>query len=97
MTVFGIPRRELKIFLERSLNKRERELLLNCHNYQGYTFSQVVAKLNTYPQSTIKLVLRRLKNFNLMNFGDSKAKGKPLSFTKLGEKFFEILRGEGIE
>jgi len=94
VTVFGIPRRELKIFLERSLNKRERELLLNCYRYQGYTFSQVVNKLNGYPQSTVKLVLRRLKGFNLIDFGDNKEKGKPLNFTKLGEKLSEILRGE---
>lgn len=92
--MFGIPRRELKIYLERSLNKREIELLLNCHRYQGYTFSQVVNKLNGYPQSTVKLVLRRLKSFNLIDFGDTRNKGKPLNFTKLGERFFEILRGE---
>ncbi len=92
--MFGIPRRELKIYLERSLNKKERELLLNCYRYQGYTFSQVVSKLNGYPQSTVKLVLRRLKDFNLIDFGDTRSKGKPLNFTKLGENFFEILRGE---
>ena len=85
---------ELKTFLERSLNKRERELLLNCYRYQGYTFSQVVGKLNTYPQSTIKLVLRRLKGFSLIDFGDSESKGKPLRFTELGERFSEILGGD---
>ncbi len=94
MTVFGIPRRELKTFLERSLNKRERDLLLNCYRYQGCTFSQAVSKLNGYPQSTVKLVLRRLKNFELIDFGDTETKGKPLNFTKLGERVFEVLRGE---
>ena len=92
--MFGIQRRELKIFLERSLNKRERELLLNCYRYQGHTFSQVVGKLNTYSQSTIKLVLRRLKDFNLIDFGDNKTKGKHLIFRDLGERFFEVLIGE---
>lgn len=94
MIVFGIPAKELKIFLERTLNERERQLLLNCDKYQGYTFSQVVSKLSGYPQSTVKLVLRRLKDFSLIDFGDNKSKGKPLSFTKLGEMFSEILRGE---
>ena len=92
--MFGIPRKELRIYLERSLNKRETELLLNCYRYQGYTFSQVVSKLNSYPQSTVKLVLRRLKGFVLLDFGDIETKGKPLKFTKLGERVFEVLRGE---
>ena len=87
----------MKIYLERSLSKREIELLLNCYRYQGYTFSQVVSKLNSYPQSTVKLVLRRLKDFVLLDFGDTKSKGKPLAFTKLGEKFSEILRGRENE
>lgn len=95
--MFGIPRRELKVFLERSLNKREIELFLNCYRYQGYTFSQVVSKLNGYPQSTVKLVLRRLKDFNLIDFGDNKSKGVPFSFTKLGEKFYKILGGYNNE
>ena len=94
MVLFGIPRMELKTFLERSLNKRERELFLNCYKYQGYTFSRIANKLNEYPQSTIKLILRRLKEFNLINCGDNRTKGRPLSFTKLGEKFFKILGGE---
>ena len=93
--MFGIPRKELKIFLERSLNKRERELLLNCNKLQGYTFSKVVRKLNNvYPESTVKLVLRRLKNFNLIELGDTETKGKPLNFTELGEKFSEVLENE---
>ena len=93
--MFGIPRRELKVFLERSLNKREKELLLNCYRYQGYTFSQVVSKLNgEYPESTVKLVLRRLKDFVLLDFGDSETKGKTLKFTRLGERVLEVLRSE---
>ena len=92
--MFGIPRMELKTFLERSLNKRERELLLNCHRYQGFTFSQVVRDLSDkYPQSTTKLVLKRLKDFKLVDFGDFKDKGKPMKFTSLGEKLSKVLEG----
>ena len=91
--MFGIPRRGLRNFLERSLSKREQEIFLNCYKYQGYTFSKVVSKLNGHPQSTVKLVLRRLKNFNLIDFGDTETRGKPLNFTKLGERVYEILRG----
>ncbi len=93
MIVFGIPRKELKIFLERSLNRREKELFLILENYQGITFSAVVKKLaNRYPESTIKLVLRRLRDFNLVEFGSVKNKGRPLAFTSLGEIFSEILK-----
>lgn len=95
MIVFGISRRELKIFLERSLSEKEKKLLLECFRLQGYTFSSIVRKLNgVYPESTVKLILRRLKNFSLIDFGSLKDKGKPLTFTPLGEVFSEILRGD---
>lgn len=70
-------------------------MLLKTYELQGYTFSQIVRMLNgKYPESTIKVVLKRLKNFGLMEFGDNKNKGKPLNLTRLGEKFCEILGGE---
>ncbi len=94
MIVFGLSRRELKVFLERSLNKREKELLLDCCKFRGCTFSKVVSKIDGYPESTVKLVLKRLKQFSLIDFGDLKTKGKPLNFTRLGETFTEILRGD---
>jgi hypothetical protein len=92
---FGIQKRELKNFLEKSLNKREKELFLALENYQGTTFSCVVKRLaNRYPESTIKLVLKRLKSFQLLEFGDAENKGKSLAFTLLGEVFSEILRDD---
>jgi len=95
VALFGIGKRELRIFLERSLSKRERQLLLDAHILQGLTFSAAVAKLSEkYPESTAKLVLKRLKYFNLVEFGNVKEKGKPLSFTSLGEIICEILRGD---
>lgn len=99
MIAFGISIRELRIFLERSLSEREKKLLLECYRLQGYTFSSLVRKLTNdskYPESTVKLVLKRLKNFNLVDFGDVKNKGKPLIFTELGEIFTKVLRGESI-
>lgn len=95
MIVFGISRKELKIFLERSLNKKERKLILSCCELQGYTFSRIVKKLNgLYPDSTLKFVLRRLKNFSLIDFGDVETKGKPLALTDLGKKISEVLRDD---
>jgi hypothetical protein len=95
--VFGISRSELRIFLERSLKKREKELLLECFKLQGYTFSALVKKLagRGYPESTAKVVLRRLKFFGLIDIGDIKNKGRPLNFTVLGRNFLKILKREG--
>ena len=96
MAVFGIGRTELRTFLERSLSERERQLLLDAHRLQGLTFSSAVSKLSgKYPESTVKLVLKRLKHFNLVEFGSVVEKGKPLVFTPLGEKVCEVLGGGG--
>lgn len=96
MVAFGISRKDLRIFLEQSLNEKEKKLLLGCYKLQGYTFSSVARRLanNGDSESTVKLVLRRLKNYNLIDFGDLKSKGKPLSLTSLGEKIFQVLRGD---
>ena len=96
MIAFGISKRELKIFLERSLSEKQRRLLLDCYKLQGYTFSALVKKLtgDGYPESTVKFLLRRLKYLNLIDIGDIKSKGKPLTLTDLGEKFYEILNGD---
>jgi len=66
------------------------------YELQGLTFSAAVRKLvdENYPESTAKYVLQRLKKFNLIDFGNHECKGKPLIFTDLGNKFFEILRDE---
>ena len=96
MVAFGICRRDLRIFLERSLRTKEKELFLELNELQGFTFSAAVRRLvdENYPESTVKYVLQRLKKFNLVDFGDHECKGKPLVFTDLGNTFFEILRGE---
>lgn len=95
MIAFGISKRELRVFLERSLRNKEKELFLSLSELQGFTFSAAVRRLDViYPESTVKYVLQRLKRFNLVDFGDSSCKGKPLVFTDLGKTFFEILRGE---
>lgn len=96
MIAFGIRKNELKIFLEQSLSINEKELFLNLNELKGLTFSTVVRRLieKNYPESTIKYILHRLKRFNLIEFGDKNCKGKPLEFTNLGKKFFEILGGE---
>ena len=96
MVAFGICKRELRIFLERSLKKKEKELFLGLYELQGVTFSAAVRKIveDNYPESTTKYILQRLKKFNLIEFGDQNCKGKPLVFTDLGNMFFEILRGE---
>lgn len=95
MVAFGISRKELRIFLERSLRKREKELFLILNQYQGITFSAAVRRIvdRDYPESTVKYVLYRLKKFKLVDFGDQNTKGKPLTFTDLGNTFFKILRG----
>lgn len=96
MVAFGICKKDLKIFLERSLKTREKELFLSLHGLQGLTFSAAVRRLvdENYPESTAKCILQRLKKFNLIDFGNHECKGKPLVFTDLGNTFFEILRGE---
>jgi len=93
---FGICKRELKIFLEQSLRTKEKELFLNLYELQGITFSAAVRKITDkdYPESTAKCVLKRFKQFNLIDFGDQNCKGKPLIFTNLGKIFIEIFRGE---
>jgi len=96
VVAFGICKKDLKIFLERSLRKREKELFLSLHGLQGFTFSAAVRRLvdGNYPESTAKCILKRLKKFNLIDFGNHECKGKPLIFTDLGNTFFDILRGE---
>jgi protein-disulfide isomerase len=96
VVAFGISKRELRIFLERSLRTKEKELFLNLYELQGITFSSAVRKIveENYPESTVKVILQRLKKFNLIDFGNHDFKGKPLVFTDLGNTFFEILRGE---
>jgi len=96
VVAFGISKRELRIFLERSLRTKEKELFLALYELQGFTFSTAVRRLvdENYPESTAKYVLQRLKKFNLINFGNHECKGKPLTFTDLGNIFFEILRGD---
>jgi hypothetical protein len=91
--LFGIPKREFKIFLEQSLRIKEKELFLSLHELQGVTFSTAVSRLSSenYPESTTKIILKRLKKFNVIDFGDMNNRGKPLKFTKLGEAFFNIL------
>jgi len=96
VVAFGICKRDLRIFLERSLRTREKELFLSLYDLQGFTFSVAVRRLvdENYPESTAKYILYRLKKFNLIGFGNQDCKGKPLIFTDLGKIFFEILRGE---
>ena len=96
MVAFGICKRDLRIFLERSFRTKEKQLFLNLYGLQGFTFSAAVRRLvdENYPESTAKYVLQRLKKFNLIDFGNHECKGKPLIFTDLGNTFFEILRGE---
>ena len=96
MIVFGVSKKELKVFLEQSLRTNEKELFLILHELQGLTFSTAVRKIidRNYPESTVKSILQRLKKYNLIDFGDSENKGKSLMFTNLGNRFFEILRGE---
>jgi len=96
VAAFGISKREFRIFLERSLRMKEKKLFLNLYEFQGITFSAVVRRLvnENYPENTAKYVLQRLKQFNLIDFGNNGSKGKPMIFTNLGKTFFEILRGE---
>ncbi len=96
MVAFGISKKELRIFLERSLRTREKQLFLNLYELQGITFSAAVRKITgeNYPESTTKCILQILKKFNLIKFGDRECKGKPLEFTDLGKIFIEIFRGE---
>jgi hypothetical protein len=95
VVAFGISKEELKVFLERSLRLKEKNLFLNLYDLQGFTFSTAVKRLvnENCPESTAKCVLQRFKKFNLIDFGDQNCKGKPLVFTDLGNVFFEILRG----
>ena len=92
----GISEEELRIFLERSLRTKEKELFLSLHELQGFTFSTAVRRIvdRGFPESTVKCILQRLKQFNLIDFGNQNCKGKPLVFTDLGNIFFEILRDD---
>lgn len=96
MIVFGISKKELKVFLEQSLRTKEKELFLILYQLQGFTFSAAVKRIvdENYPESTVKYILHRLKKFCLIDFGDNENKGKPLNFTSLGDAFYKILRGD---
>ncbi len=96
--MFGIPRRELKIFLERSLDEKCRNLLKETYPLQGRTFSSAVKLISQkYPESTLKFRLKNMKSLGLIDFGNSKSVGKPLVFTELGKLFFKLLEGEKID
>jgi hypothetical protein len=96
VVAFGISKGELRIFLERSLRTKEKELFLILNEFQGFTFSAAVRRITdgNYSESTVKCILQRLKKFNLIDFGNINCKGRPLVFTDLGNTFFEILRDE---
>jgi hypothetical protein len=56
---FYFGKKELKILLERSLSKREKEILLAISKIQRKTFSSAVKSLSKeYPESTLKFVIR---------------------------------------
>ena len=95
MIVFGISKKELKVFLERSLRTKEKKIFLILHDLQGFTFSAAVRRIvnEDYPESTAKCILQRLKKFCLIDFGNNENKGKPLNFTSLGETFYKVLIG----
>lgn len=95
MSAFGLCEKQLKIFLENSLNKNEKKILLKSYKLRGQTFSSIVRNLSLeYPESTVKTVLKRLKKFNLLDFGDFESKGKSFSFTELGLFFLRVISGK---
>ncbi len=93
MVEFGLSKPELKSFLENSLSSREIAILASCREYEGCTFSQTVKSVRRCAPSTTKLVMKRLKRFGLVDFGNNQCKGRPVTFTQLGRMFLEILGG----
>jgi len=90
--VFGLSKNEFRIFLNNSLKNNEKKILLESYKLRGNTFSFIVRSLSSkYPESTLKVVLKRLKKFNLVNFGGLKNKGTPLRITKLGLIILKII------
>jgi hypothetical protein len=85
----------LRFFLEASLSKKQREIFLYCDQQSGDTFSSIVDS-SPFPKSTSKYVMKQLKSFGLIDFGDINNKGKPLDITNLGATFVKILRGDEI-
>ncbi|MFH0830055.1 MAG: hypothetical protein V1887_02760 [Candidatus Aenigmatarchaeota archaeon] len=78
---------ELRTFLERSLSEREKDIFLRTAALQGNSVTSVSRLLSGYPQSTAKLILRRLRGKGLIIY----AEGLPLRCTPLGRKVAGIL------
>lgn len=79
MIVFG--KAELALFVARALTKRQLEVFCLISSLNGLSYSGIVRQLEgKYPQSTVKYILKRLRDLGLVNFDV----GRPLVLTRLG-------------
>ncbi len=86
MWYFG--RSELKTLLVHTLSKREQEILLKVNELEGRTFSAAVRVLGkSYPESTVKSVLRRFIAVGIMHGGN----GTSLACTAFGQAINNVL------
>ena len=83
-------KRQLKILLEASLPRLERQILVDLVSYEGMTFSCAVKQL-PYSESSAKAVIRKLKAKHLVECGDRSNTGVPLFLTDFGRKILAVL------
>ena len=78
--------------LESSLSKNLISVFLRVEDFEGKTFSYTVRRLSgDYSESSVKYILRRLREMELIDCGNSEERGKPLRFTDFGRKIKEVL------
>ncbi len=94
MSYFG--KRELKILLDASLSRLERQIFLNLASLEGMTFSCAVKQL-PYSESSAKAVIRRLKAKQLIECGDKNNMNVPLFMTDFGRKIFAVLDNRWLQ
>lgn len=94
MSYFG--KHELRILLEASLSRLEKELFLNLASIEGMTFSCAVKQL-PYSESSAKSIIRRLKAKQLIECGDKSNTNVPLLLTDFGRKIFSVLDSRWLQ
>lgn len=87
---------ELKILLEASLSRLEKDIFINLASLEGMTFSCAVKQL-PYSESSAKTVIRRLKAKQLIECGNKNNTNVPLVLTDFGRKIFSVLDNRWLQ
>lgn len=95
--MFGIPRRELKKFLESALSEKERQIILGIQKLRGKSIFRIVKNLsNDCAPSTVKYAIKKFSRigivFEVSDFGK-----KAIFLTEAGHAFCDLIGGEKNE